>query len=313
LHETVAQVSWIYLDDFGGRHRIGLYHGDRSGHLLIHCDARIMQIDFSVKESRTYSFFIEDELCEVSVHKEAEGFSYEFRINKQVDTPRNRLRWAENRRNWWYILGVLGILVGVVFTAVFVLLRWDARQKQERWANAFVFPLSTKDEHRLTTEGRTSVARLFLAYENGQRLVYYDFLTQENRQIMGRFWVPDSGLVVLPNGFPVHDHDAFTVQYLPEAPRTHRLLFEEPTPETIASYLERATRAQQEANPDNSAARNRCIALLALQEKGWPALADLIFQTASASQNPRHNHNSYLRLVREPMMAQKIQQNCWDK
>ncbi len=309
----MAQVSWIYLDDFGGKHRVGLYHGDRSGHLLIYCDARIVQVDFSVKETRTYSFFIEDELCEVSVYKEAEGFSYDFRINKKVDTPRNRQRRADERRNWWYVAGVLSVLVAAVVAVVFLLLRYDARQKQHHWTNAFVFPLSKQDERRLDAEGLTSVARLFVVYENRRRMVYYSFLTQENRRITGAFEVPDTGTVLLPNGFPVHDQDAFAVQYLPAAPNIHRLNFEAPAPETIASYLEQAVKAQQSAHPDNSLNKSRCIAQVALQEKGWPSLANFIFQTASASQNPRHNRDSYLRLVREPEVAQKIQRECWDK
>ncbi len=310
---TVAQVSWIYVDDFGGKHRVGLYHGDHSGHLLIHCDARIVQVDFSVKESRVYSFFIEDELCEIGVHKEAEGFSYDFRINRQVDTPRNRQRRAVERRNWWGVGAVLLALIAVISAAVFFLLRWDRQQKQERWAQAFVFYLSPRQERRLLTEGHTSIAQLFVAYENQRRVVYYSFLTQDNRPITGRFEVPDTGLILLPNGFPVHDRNAFTVRYVPGEPGIHRLLFEEPTTETIAHYLDQATRAQQAANPNDSPGRSRCVAQLTLQEKGWTYLADLIFQTASARQNPQHNRDSYLRLIRDPALAQKIQQQCWDR
>ncbi len=309
----MAQVSWIYLDDFGGRHRVGLYHGDKSGHLLLYCDARIVQIDFSVKESRTYSFFIEDELCEVSVQRESQGFSYAFHINKRVNTPRNRRRRAEERRNWWLVFGVLGALVGVASAAVFFLMRWDALQREKTWANAFVFSLSAAEERRLEAEGRTSVARLFIAHEGQQRWVYYGFLTEENRQMTGQFRVPDTGLIVLPNGFPLRDRDAFAVKYLPANPNIHRVFFESPTPETISNYFDLAARAQQAAHPDNSAGRNYCIASLALREKGWPSLANFIFQNTPADQNPHHNRDSYLRLIREPALSQKIRQECWDK
>ncbi len=309
----MAQVSWIFLDDFGGKHRVGLYHGDRSGHVLVHCDARIVQVDFSVKESRVYSFFIEDELCEVSIQKEKEGFSYGFRVNKQVDTPRNRQRRATERRNWLGVAAVLAILIAIVSVAVFFLMRWDAQQKQRRWATAFTFPLSAHEERRLSQEGRLSVAHLSIAYENQQRVLYYHFSTQESRLMTGHFWLPDTGLILLPNGFPAHDRDAFAVQYLPADPRIHRVLFEQPSPETIATYLDHATHAQQTAHPYNRPAQNRCIAQIALQEKGWPALADLIFQTATPHQNPRHNRDSYLRLVRDPALAQRIEQECWDK
>ncbi|MCS6929565.1 MAG: hypothetical protein NZM43_08730 [Saprospiraceae bacterium] len=309
----MAQVSWIFLDDFGGRHRVGLYHGDRSGHLLIYCDARIVQVDFSVKESRTYSFFIEDELCEVSIQREKAGFSYGFRVNKQVDTPRNRQRRAAERRNWWGVAAMSGGLIVVIWAAVSLLMHWDTQQKQRRWADAFTFPLSAQEKRRLNREGHVSLAHFFITYENQQRLVCYSFATQDNRLMIGRFWVPDTGLILLPTGFPIHDRDAFKVQYLPDDPSVHRVLFEEPAPETIAAYLDLAARVQHAAYPNHRFARSRCIAQVALEEKGWPVLANFIFQTASAAQNPRHNRESYLRLVREPALARRMERECWDK
>ena len=66
----MAQIGWVYLDNYGGRHRVGLYHGDQTGHLVIHCNLRVVQIDFSVRDTKRYSFFIEDELCEIDIVKE---------------------------------------------------------------------------------------------------------------------------------------------------------------------------------------------------------------------------------------------------
>ena len=310
----MAQVGWVFLDDFGGRHRVGLYHGDRTGHLLLHCDSRILQVDFSVKESRTYSFFVEDELCEVSVVKEKQGYSYDFQVNKKVDTPRNQLRRADERRTRKYMALLIAALVLVTASAVIGLRWWGKKQKQDYLsATSLTSQLTPENERRLAAEGRTDVAQMVIVQESMRRRVFYGFVAAGNNRVSGHFSVRDTGLIILPNGFPLRDRDAFSVRYLPDDPRIHTVNFEAPTPETIAGYLEQARLAQLVAHPEATLGYNLCVAHLTLREKGWPHLAHLIFQSASAEQNPRNNRESYLRLVREPGFAKKIEQECWDR
>ncbi len=310
----MAQVSWVYLDDFGGRHRIGLYHGDRTGHLLLHCDALIVQVDFSVKESRTYSFFVEDELCEVSIFKEKQGFSYDFQVNKKVDTPRNRLRKTDESRTRKQMALLIAGLVVVVASLVLGLRWWGQRSKTDRLADtSLTSRLSPENEQLLAAVGNNTVAQLIVVHEALQRRVFYGFTTAANDQISGRFSVPDTGLILLPNGFPLRDRDAFSVRYLPTDPRVHRVNFDQPDPETVRGYLEQAHLAQQAAHPEATPGHSLCVAQITLREKGWPHLADLIFQQVPAERNPRHNRESYLRLVREPEFAKKVKQACWDR
>ncbi|TNE53990.1 MAG: hypothetical protein EP344_14595 [Bacteroidetes bacterium] len=310
----MAQVGWVFLDDFGNRNRIGLYHGDRTGHLLLHCDLRIIQVDFAVKESRTYSFFIEDELCEVHVIKEPKGFSYEFEVNKKVDTPRNRLRRKDDRRNLKYIAILVGAMVLVVSSLFFGLRWWNQQQIENRLVGrSMVSGLSPENERLLAAEGRTAIARLVLVQEDVQRRVFYGFLTEDKEQVSGRFYVRDTGQVILPNGFPLSDSDAFTVRYLPGQPQIHKVDFEQPTANTLAGYLEQARLAEVRAHPKASPGHSLCVAKLTLEQKGWHQLADLIFQSVPPDQNPEHNQNSYLRLIREPEFAQQIAKGCWDQ
>ena len=162
----MAQVGWVYLDDFGGQHKVGLYHGDRTGHVLLHCDLRIVQVDFSVKENCTYSFFVEDELCQVSIYKEKEGFSYDFQVNKKIDTPRNRLRKEDDRRNRKYIAIMIAGLVLVV-SCIFMGLRWWGSQHREAgWTTRGLSSgLAPDTELRLAAEGRSAVAQLVVVEE----------------------------------------------------------------------------------------------------------------------------------------------------
>jgi hypothetical protein len=310
----MAQVGWVYLDDFGGRHRVGLYHGDRTGHLMLHCDLRIVQIDFSVKESRTYSFFVEDELCEVSVFKEPKGFSYDFQVNKVVDTPRNRLRKADNRRNRKYMVIMVAGLVFLV-SCLFLGLRWWSNQQKEdqMGGTSLTSGLNPESAQRLALEGKTAEAHLIIVDEDMQRKVFYGFSTATDDQISGYFYVPDTGQIILPNGFPLRDRDAFAVRYLPAAPRVHQVEFEKPSAQTLASYLNLAQKAELSAHPDATAGHSLCVAKNTLAHKGWRQLADLIFQSTPVSKNPKNNRESYLRLVREPEFAALLARNCWDK
>ena len=130
----MAQVQWIFLDNNGGRHRVGLYHGDQSGHVMIHCNLMITQVDFSVKESKTYTFFIEDELIEIRVHKEADGhFSYEFYVNKEAETPLNQARKIENRRTFKQLMALIVLLITFIGLALW-LGHCLTERRNERWS-----------------------------------------------------------------------------------------------------------------------------------------------------------------------------------
>ncbi|MCW5924581.1 MAG: hypothetical protein KIS77_19845 [Saprospiraceae bacterium] len=311
----MAQMGWVFLDDRGGRHRVGLYHGDESGHLLIHCNMRVVQVDFSVKEPRTYSFFIEDEFCEIHLHKEPDGrFGYEFTVNKTVDTPRNRIRRVDERRiRRQMALFLLGF-VALVGATVYGFRQLDRWNKAERRSQTSLFSSLTEENvQRLASEGKTDTAQLFIVREAMQRKVFYGFTTNNSIRISGAFPVADTGQILLPNGFPLTDRDAFLVTYLPSDPRIHRLDFYQPTRATISTYLRMAGDAERNAHPDISDKRSICLALSAAELKGWPSLAHFIFQTKSSAENERHNRDSYLRLVRDIEYARAVKEECWDK
>lgn len=88
----MSQFTWTYIADNGYRHRVGLFHGDNTGHLMIYCNMRIVVIDFNVKATKNYSFFIEDELCDIAVEEQDGKFAYGFKVDEITDTPRNRGR-----------------------------------------------------------------------------------------------------------------------------------------------------------------------------------------------------------------------------
>lgn len=124
----MAESFWRFTNDFGQPYLIGLFHGDKDGHLVVHCNSRVVLIDFNVQDSKAYSFFIEEELCELKLDRQDEGFSYSCQINMDADTPKNRWRKSsaqaekkDTRLAWWIaggafiFLALLSILLKNLF------------------------------------------------------------------------------------------------------------------------------------------------------------------------------------------------------
>ena len=308
-------MNWVYLDNRGGRHRVGLYHGDQSGHVMIHCNLRVVQIDFSVKETKMYSFFIEDELCEVTLERQPDGrFGYDFQVNKQVDTPRNRERKADNRRDnrhvAWFVAGFVALLAVVFFG-----LQWyGSEQRKKRMSATSLFSqLTEQNASRLGQEGKNADVQLIVVKEGSQRKVYYGFVTADSVRVSGNFAVADTGQVLLPTGFPLADRDAFAARYLPNDPQVHRRDFHQPTPTTIMDYLRRAIEAEQRSHPALSPERNRCMVLTAFEQNGWQCLGHFMCQGMLPQQQMQYHRDSYLRFVREPDFARAVERECWDQ
>ncbi len=312
----MAQMNWVFLDDFGGRHKVGLYHGDRTGHVMIHCNLKVMQVDFSVKDSKMYSFFIEDELIEIILDKKDGVFGYEFRVNKKVDTPRNRDRRKQEGKTRvsmaWLVGGV------ILFLAIaFFGLRWYGEQQEAKRvaATSIVSNYSKENMRRLVAEGKRTVARLHLSLgENPQeRKITYVLLGLDSLMEQGDFMVEVSDPIVLPNGFPFTEGDEFDAIYLPGEPKTHRVDFFHPTRKTTTTYLRLANQAEQRNNPAVSPEINVCRVLTSAEKMGWPSLAHFIFQDKSPEENARHNQQSYAQLLSDPDLSKALREACVGK
>lgn len=309
----MAQMDWVLLDGYGGRHRVGLYHGDRSGHVVIHCNMRVIQIDFSVKESKMYSFFIEDELCELVLEKKDGRFSYEFRVNKKVDTPRNRIRRAQEgkvRRQ----MAVLTTGLVLVLAIAFMGLRWYGRaQEAKRIAKTSVFSqYSRENAKKLALDGKQTMARLHLMLntEGSERRISYALLGLDSLMEQGSFKVAQTGPIILPNGFPFAEGDAFEAIYLPYQPNVHRVEFFLPSAQTIARYLDLAIEAEKHAHPEQLPEWSACRVKMAAERIGWASLAHFVFQEKTRQESARFNQESYQRLVSDPQFRETVRNCC---
>ena len=105
------QYTWTYIGDAAYSETVGLYHSSKSGHLLIYVGKKIVVIDFKVLDSKTYSFFINDDLCELRLERKDLKMYYHFEINKEADTPRNQARKKVEQKYFRQALAFFGVLV----------------------------------------------------------------------------------------------------------------------------------------------------------------------------------------------------------
>lgn len=301
----MAQSGWVFLDNKGKQHRVGIYHDNFTKHLAIFCDRKLVQVDFSVKESTFYSFFIEDELCEVHLIRHPNGaFAYDFRVNDQVDTPLNREKKAarvlESRR-LYLILAALAVFIGAVFVLQYFQKKW--RVEKGLTERGIAANLSADQLIQLQKRGKTAVAAFYLVPEDGDTVGYYAFSTPERVRVSGKIASPDHHRPVLPTGFSLSDDDRFEVRYLPENPLVHRIDFGAPYQGTIRRYIEQALTAQQQLRPERTPDYNRCVIEAIVQQNQWKPLGVIV---RYARMPGPETEAAYLKL----MEAEAIRERC---
>jgi len=111
--------TWTYIGDRNEKTRVGLYHSVESGNVMLYCGQTIVVIDFYVFESKKYTFFIGDELCEVTIDKKGNSYYYGMEINTKADTPRNRRRKIIDRKDFVESVVMMSLFVGTIALVFF--------------------------------------------------------------------------------------------------------------------------------------------------------------------------------------------------
>ncbi|WP_116125116.1 hypothetical protein [Lewinella sp. IMCC34183] len=118
----MPQYSWNITGHQGTSYTLGLFHGDKTQHVVLHCNDKVVQIDFGVRESKTYSVFLDHELCEVSIdHTGGNHYDYSCRINHEAQTPLNKLRQS-HRESQTRLEKTRMVVAGCVVLLVFFFL-----------------------------------------------------------------------------------------------------------------------------------------------------------------------------------------------
>lgn len=294
----MAQFNWLYLGDNGRQYNVGLFHGDRTGHLMVMCNSRVVLIDFSVRQAKDYSFFIDDELFELSIEGSPGSYAYNCAINEEADTPRNRDRKKQKRTDFRKTVALITIFALVVIGA----LGFAAVSQLEAPAKA---PLPTL----LSENSLEGAARIFV--EEGKTeevsVIKYSFVADGRVREFRR--EVTAGMI---NGFPLEDGDEFAIRYVHNRPSVHELAFDRPTPRQLERYLKRTLHQHQELNTQLTRIQAKCRVDVAYRLGGVAALAVFYNQNTPEEMHPEFNEITYKKFVRDIPFQEAVERECWD-
>jgi len=290
------RFNWTYLADAGKKHHVGLMHGAKSGHLLVYCDSKILLIDFNVLEDKTYTFFIDEQLCEISIELKDGQFYYGFEINKEADTPRNRLRKKIESRHLKQSLLFLAVLIVLVGTVSYFMIKRDNTSIAD-YHSVILQNNGEEGKAQIITVSSSEITYLYMV--NGQSY------SSETRAV-------DKSIVVLENGMPMEEGDEFIITYIPNNPNLNKIDYNRPTKNQVERYRSRTIQQHLNFNPQVDSVHTACLVDIALETKGIKGLADIYFQQAAPEDNPRNNKQTYGRLVRAISFQNKVSERCWN-
>lgn len=70
------QAFWEYTNKHQYTYLVGLYHGDKSNHVIIYCNNSIIKIDFNIMYTISYNFMLDDELFSLKIDIQNETPNY---------------------------------------------------------------------------------------------------------------------------------------------------------------------------------------------------------------------------------------------
>lgn len=261
---------------------------------MIFVGKRPVQVDFKVFESKSYTFFLDEELCRINLEKnENNKYTYSFDIVKDIDTPLNQERKQirkRDRRN--SILGILGffVLAGLVIGG------WHYIYKSSLAKDLAKNGVVT--EGRLDIEALTNSYYVRYVYKVGHRFYSRNIEYYKNPNPISK------------NGFPMVDGDQFYVKYSTKNPDNSVLYLDQPTPSQLRRYHVRSRAEYLKQHPDQDTTFSNCLLDIAFDLKGLDGYADFYFLATPPSQNKRHNMETFNELVQsEPFL--KKEKQCW--
>lgn len=277
----LAQFNWTYLADAGRQYNVGLFHGDKTGHLLVYLNAKIIIIDFQVLETKSYSFFIEEELCKIEVERQGERFAYGFKINEEVDTPRNRERKKTEKANYRKGYWLAGLFFAIMLIGSLIIINAYRKQKRELEGRygMLVKPVTID---AVKQRGDTIALRYQLEFQ-GQKNDFDRLISQKE----------------VNTPFPLKPGDEFNLRFNRFRPTINELDFETPTYTQLRRYRWRAVEKHLALHPELTRDQGECLVKIAYELKGLEGLADFYFQTRSPDDFPLHNSITYQKLIRD--------------
>lgn len=112
----MAQLNWQVTGQSGRQYAVGVYHGSSTGHLVVHCNSRVILIDFNVSQPKTYCFLLDEDLCELRIDREGNEYAYDLELPEMQEKKKSQpINW-----NNFYAFGSLVAF----FLTIYLLTLW---------------------------------------------------------------------------------------------------------------------------------------------------------------------------------------------
>jgi len=286
-------ANWTFVGN-GSTASVILKHGVESGNLIIFCNMKIMLIDFGVFEKKDYTFFIEEECCQIKVWKRKGKFNYQFDVLDDVDTPLNNKRRERRDKLYdntvWKALAALGI-VG------FILLLGYAT-----------------NYYKIQQIKRVTVGTLVLQDHLFNGVTYnaaYSFKSHK-KTMMRHLQLNElsDGTLVLDNGLPALTGDEYPVSYFQVDPKKNDMVYDKILEDQNELLVGRVINKMLYLNPSLTPEYCVCIIENSVLSSPVPLYANLYFQNSSPADNPNHNSETYNALMQHPDMIER-KKSCY--
>ncbi len=288
--------TWTFVAGEGKNYPVGLFHGTKTGHLLIYVSGKIMTIDFKVFGSKSYSFFIQDELCRIRLERKGDEMFYFFETDRQADTPLNHYRKKMERKYTRQM--VIFILAFAALVTGFVFLSKNFKKRQTPDAAMFAYLLRETSGQVVIKPGSPSPE------------IFYQFVAN-NSPFSSKIAAQPQPPILLNNGMPLESGDEFTVTYLSTTPDSSRMDFDRPTERQLERYRQRAQEKYAASHPGEAAGTIACMVKIAFEMEGIGGLADFYFLDVPPAKNADHNEHTFLRLTRDLPFQKKVKEDCF--
>lgn len=287
LSFPMANCVWTYVSNDHKQFRVELYHGEDTGHVLMTVNGKISVIDFKIFESKTYTLFLDHELCEVVLDRQGDQMFYRFELNKKADTPLNRARRQRERQDLRKT-----VLAFVLAAAVIVGLAYLFTQLRGQ-----VSPDRT--ETLLSSSGQTSVGKLTLEANGALR---YSFVTRAGLVYEDRL----SGTTHSNFGLPLRTGDEFPVRYASGNPNANKLILSSVSPRQFERYRPELERRLAAVLPGSNERTQRCWVEQAYRLHRGEGIAHIYHADLDPAQNPRYNRESFRRMTEEASYQRRV-------
>lgn len=269
-------------------------HGGGSGNLMIYYNDKIIVIDFKVFESKSYKFFVDEELCEIFVikHKKKNNYRYEFKFDNKTKTALNVKRNEKVKKS---NLKGIAITIGVPLVIASIVFGYSYIRK------AYL-------EYQFKYNSKTSWATIRIYQDYHVKKTFYFFLDANGDSVDSKRVV--SAKPQTPHGLPLVDGDIFSIEYVDKHTFYNKVDYDKPHPNTARQMMQRIAPLHIQHNQGRIQQELLCEIQTAYDLEGLDGLSKIFHQQTESSKNPKYNKESFLKLKRDSPF-QKAVEKCW--